>query len=299
MSKTLFISGASGALGRRVLAHVLDTHHVPPAQVVVGTRTPEKLADLAAWGVQVRHADFDDPASLTTSLAGVDRMLLISTDALDRPGHRLAQQAAAVDAARRAGVRHIVYTSMLRPEDSLVTVISADHLGTERAIEASGLTWTILRNSWYMEAYFYTLTGIVASGNWYSSAGSGRTAPVAREDCARAAAAALVANDDRNVRYDVSGPELLTVDEAAAIVSRVSGQAIRVVHVDDAGYADALRASGFPTPWIPFWVSIDANTKAGLAAVESDAVTRLTGSGPQSLADFLAAHQSAFAASAV
>ena len=287
MSNMLFVSGASGALGRRVLAHLLDTHHIAPADIIAGTRTPEKLADFAARGVQVRHTDFDDPPSLAASFAGAARLLLISTDAIDRPGRRVVQHTAAIDAARQAGVRHIVYTSMPRPEDSLVTFIAPDHVATERAIEASGLGWTILRNSWYMEIYTHALTDILASGTWYSSAGNGRSAPIAREDCARVAAAALASSGDGNARYDVTGPELLTVDETAAIVSRASGKPIRVAHVDDDQYAEALQAGGVPPPFVPFWVSIDANTRAGLVAIGSDAVKTLTGRAPQTLADFL------------
>jgi NAD(P)H dehydrogenase (quinone) len=299
MSDKLFVSGASGSLGRRVLSHLIDTHHIAPARIVAGTRTPEKLADFAGRGVEVRRTDFEDPASLTASLAGIDRMLLVSTDALDRPGRRIAQQKAAVEAARTAGVRHIVYTSMLDPEKSLVTSIAPDHLETERAIEASGLTWTILRMSWYMEVFFFRLGEGLASTPWHSSAGDGRTAPIAREDCARVAAAALASNDFTNARYDVTGPELLTIDETAAIVSQAFGKTIRVVHLSDEQLADALQARGVPPFVVPFWVSLDANTRAGLAAVDSDAVKKLTGRTPQTLADFFAVYQSARAGAAV
>lgn len=291
MSDRLFVSGASGSLGRLVLAHLIDTHHIPPARIVAGTRTPEKLADFAARGVDVRHADFDDPASIAGSLAGVYRMLLISTDAIDRPGRRIAQQTAAVEAARRAGVRHIVYTSMLEPEKSLITAIAPDHHATERAIEASGLTWTILRMSWYMEMLHVRLDAHLASGLWHSSAGDGRIAPIAREDCARAAAAALASTDVTNAVHNITGPELLTIDEIAAIVSAAFGKPIRAVHVDDEQLAEALLAGGMPPFMAPFLVSVDANTRAGLAAVESDAVKTLTGRTPQTLADFFSAQK--------
>lgn len=297
MSSTLFVTGASGHLGRRVLVHLLETYKVAPGRIVAGTRDPGKLADLAARGVAVRRVDFEDPASLAASLAGIDRMLLISTDALDRPGRRLAQHTAAVDAARKAGVGHIVYTSMPQPDDSLIP-FAPDHLGTERALEASGLGWTILRNSWYMENLLHVLPDVLASGTWFTSAGEGRVAHVLREDCARAAAVVLASESTANARYDITGPELLTTAEIAAAVGSAAGREIRVVQVSDEQLAQGMLAAGVPAHMVPFWVAFDANTRAGKVAIVSDAVKKLTGSAPQTLRDFLTAQKATFVATA-
>ena len=126
-SPTLLVTGASGQLGRRVIAHLLQTHRVPAGQIIATTRKPETLADLAAQGVQVRGADFDDPASLVAAFSGAQRLLLVSTDALDRPGRRLEQHQAAVAAAVQAGARHVVYTpcrarSRARPSPLRLTI---------------------------------------------------------------------------------------------------------------------------------------------------------------------------------
>jgi NAD(P)H dehydrogenase (quinone) len=298
MPNVLAVSGASGSLGRRVLAHLLDTFKVAPGRIVAGTRTPEKLRDLAARGVNVRRLDFEDPASVADGLAGVERMLLISTDAVDRPGRRLAQHTAAVEAARQAGVRHVVYTSMPQPEDSLVS-FAPDHLGTERALESSGLGWTVLRNAWYMEVLLHALRDALAGGTWYTATGSGRAAPIARDDCARTAAAALVSPSRVNGRYDVTGPELLTTDEIAGIVERALKKPLHVVHVSDEQLAEGMRARGVPPHMVPFWVLFDANTRAGKAATFSDAVERLTGTPPQAFKDFLTANQSLLTSSAL
>src|SRR5262245_51398877 len=136
MPQTLLVTGAAGKLGQRVIAHLLDTHKVAPAQIVAATRNPDKLAALAAQGAKVRKLDFEDAASLATAFAGVDRVLLVSTDAIDRPGRRLAQHKAAVEAAKKAGVKHVIYTSMPNPDNTLIT-FAPDHLGTERALAAS------------------------------------------------------------------------------------------------------------------------------------------------------------------
>src|SRR5580658_2444455 len=158
--RTLFVTGASGQLGRRVVELLLEKG---AGKIVAGTRKPEKLADLAGRGVSVRHADFENAKELEAALAGVDRVLIISSDAIDRPGRRLAQHKAAVAAAASAGVKHAVYTSMPNPETSPV-VFAPDHLGTEQALAASGMSWTILRMCWYIEYLMMTLAPAVASG---------------------------------------------------------------------------------------------------------------------------------------
>src|SRR5581483_29727 len=292
MSQKLLVTGAAGHLGQRVIAHLIETHRVPPTRIVAATRNPEKLGALAAAGVTVRRADFDDATSLSTAFAGVDRLLLISTDALDKPGRRLAQHKAAIEAARKAGVKHVIYTSMPNPESSVVT-FAPDHLGTERALTASGLGWTVLRNAWYMENLFMALPGVLASGKWFTSSGDGREPYISREDCARAAAAALVSDQTANARYDITGSQAYTRAEVAALVSQVSGKPIEVVQVSDEQLAQGLTAAGIPGFFVPALVSFDTNTRLGYFDLVSDDVRKLTGQAPQSLRDFLAANKAA------
>jgi NAD(P)H dehydrogenase (quinone) len=296
MSSTLLVTGAAGQLGQRVIAHLLESRHVAPGRIVAATRAPEKLADLAARGIDVRRLDFDDPETLGPALAGVDRMLLISTDALDRPGRRLEQHQAAVEAARRAGVKHVVYTSMPNPESSLV-LFAPDHLGTEQVLAASGLGWTILRNNWYMENLFMALPTALASGQWPSSAADGRVGYVAREDCARVAAAVLAAEEGADERYEVTGAESFTVEQVAAAVCEITGRPLAVVPVSDEQLQQGLLAAGIPPFLAPLLVSFDANIRAGKLDVVSDTVTRLTGRPPQTLRAFLEEHKAALAGS--
>ena len=296
MSSTLLVTGAAGHLGRRVIAHLLDSQHVSPARLVAATRSPEKLADLAAQGIEVRRLDFDDPATLGPALAGVDRMLLISTDALDRPGRRLEQHQAAIEAARRAGVKHVVYTSMPHPESSLV-LFAPDHLGTEQALAASGLGWTVLRNNWYMENLFMALPAALASGQWHTSAGDGKVGYVAREDCARVAATVLAAEEGTGERYDVTGPESFTTEQVAAAVREITGRPLAVVPVSDDQLQQGLLAAGIPAFLGPMLVSFDANIRAGKLDVVSDTVEKLTGKPPRTLRAFLEENKAALAGS--
>ena len=288
--QNLFVTGAAGHLGRRVVELLLEGGI---GKVIAGTRDPAKLADLAAKGAQVRAADFSDPASLASAFKGVDRLLIISTDSL-APGQRLAQHKAAIDAAMKAGVKHVVYTSMLKPEPGCAVTFAPDHYGTEQALEKSGLAWTILRNSWYAENLFGSLPSSLASGKWHTSAGEGRTAYIARDDIARVAAAALSSTATANARYDITGVKAMTNAEIAKLASAVFGKPIEVAQVNDAQLAAGLAAAGLPAMIVPMLVSFDVNTRQGGFDVVSDAAEKLSGRPPESLHDFLVRRRAAF-----
>ena len=293
MSHKLLVTGASGQLGRAVIAELL-ARGVAPARIVATTRKPESLAELAAQGVELRAADFDDAASLARAFAGVQRLLLVSTDALDVPGKRLAQHRNAVQAAVAAGVQHVVYTSMPKPEPGSPIPFAPDHHGTEQALAASPLGWTVLRNCWYMQNLLLSLPGL-ASGQWYSAAGEGRIAYVSRDDCARAAAAALASDSSVNAIHDITGPEALSTAEIARLVAEFTGRPLAVVPVSPEALAQGLAAHGVPAFLVPVLVGLDVNTAQGRVAQVSDAVHKLTGRAPQTLADFLSAHKAALA----
>lgn len=286
----LLVTGAAGQLGRRVLALLLERKAGP---LVATTRNPAALAEFAARGVEVRRADFDDAASLPPAFAGVERALLISTDAIDRPGRRLAQQGRAIAALAAAGVRHVVYTSMPKPEGSPIK-IAGDHAGSERALQASALDFTILRNNVYSEMLLGVLPQAIASGQLIDARGEGATSFVSREDCARIAAAALAnrAHSGRHV-VDVTGPAALTSREVAALAAELVGRPLQHVSVPLPALVDGMVQHGLPRAVAEIYASFDDAIARGQAAHVSDSVQRLTGKPPQSLRDFLAAHRQA------
>ncbi|MBI4997600.1 MAG: SDR family oxidoreductase [Rhodocyclales bacterium] len=295
MSDKLLVTGASGHLGQLVIAHLLDTLKLPSDRIIATTRHPEKLTALAARGVAVRAADFDDAGSLTKAFAGAQRLLLISTDALDRPGHRIAQHRNAVTAAAQAGVGHVVYTSMPMPEDSPL-LIAPDHLGTEQALAASPLSWTLLRNCWYMENLFLSLPAALASGHWYSAAGDGKVAYISRADCTRAAAVVLAASDTGRTTYTLTGNEAFSTAAVAQRVSALTGKPISVVDVPLEGLIEGIvAATGWPRALAEIFASFDTNTKAGRVAAVTDDFRKLTGTAPQALDNWLAANRAALA----
>jgi NAD(P)H dehydrogenase (quinone) len=287
--RTLFVTGASGHLGRRVVELLLEKE---AGKIVAGTRKPEKLADLAARGVTVRHADFEDPKGLEAAVAGADRVLIISTDAIDRPGRRLAQHNAAVAAAAAAGVKHAVYTSMPNPETSPV-VFAPDHLGTEQALAASGMSYTILRNCWYTDFLIPALAPAVASGTLSAATGQGGAPYVTREDCAQSAAAALASTDTSNRTWNITGPAVVTWTELAKLAAELTGRPVTYAPVDAAERTAQLIGMGTPEPIAKMLVSGQLAVAQGKMGTATTAVKELTGREPESVRAFLSAHKAA------
>jgi len=297
-ANTLIVTGAGGQLGQRVLTHLLDTLHIPAGRIVATSRTPGALAAWASRGVDVRAADFEDAASLATAFRGGDRLLLISTDALDRPGRRLDQHRAAIRAAEAAGIRHLVYTSMPKPEDSPL-LLAPDHLGSEQALADSALPgWTVLRNHWYFENLFMSVPQALASGQWYSAAGDGGIAHIARDDLARAAATALAGDGggiDKRTTLTLSGAKTWTTAEIAAAVAPATGKPLEVVQVPVEGLVQGMIGTGLPEPLARVFASFDTNTAAGRVAEVTGDYTTLTGVEPLPFETWLAANAAALA----
>lgn len=296
MSDKLLVTGASGHLGQRVLAHLLDTLKVPASRIVAGTRKPESLAAFAAKGVEVRALDFEKPETLAAAFKGVDRALVISTDALDRPGRRYEQHSAAIKAAEAAGVKHVLYTSMPDPAASLV-MIAPDHDKTEKALAASKLSgWTVLRNHWYMENLLMGVPQALAGGQWYTAAGEGRIAYISRDDLGRAAATALAGNDNGKNTYTLSGAQAFTTAELAQAISAAVNKPLAVVQVPVEGLIEGMVGAGLPQPVAAIFASFDTNTAAGGVAKVTGDYKKITGSEPQSFSAWLQANKGAFGA---
>lgn len=279
----ILVTGAGGALGRLVLAELVARG---ATDLRAGSRRPEALGVAGATPVRV---DFDDAASLDAAFAGVERLLIISTDALDGAGTRQRQHLTAVDAARRAGVQHVVYTSMPAPAPDHPIFFAPDHLATEEAIKTSGMGYTILRNNWYFENLALSVPGALAHGAQLTSAGEGRIAHGARADFAAAAAGALLGETDSAI-YDLSGPEAQTVADQFAAINAALGTAIAVVPMEDAALEATLTGAGVPAPLAALLVGADRAAREGRMDTVTGHVERLSGRKPQSLTDWLGAN---------
>ncbi|BBP74715.1 NAD(P)-dependent oxidoreductase [Pseudomonas sp. Ost2] len=290
----LLVTGASGNLGREVVEQLLKAG---TKNVVAGSRNPEALAELAAKGAETVTVDFDDPTSLSTAFAGVDRVLIISVDAKTSAEDRLRRQLAAVAAAVEAKVERIVYTSMLKPEPGSLIAYAPIHYATEQAIERSGIPFTILRVNAYTDNVFWWLPPILASGQWTTAAGRGRTAYIDRRDVARAAAAVLTSSEVLG-RIDLGGAEALSANEIAAIVDDVFDITVTLDHVTDEVREQGLISAGLPPPVAKHLTAIDATTRQGDFDSASDLVERLTGTRARSFQDFLIEKRVALSAAA-
>jgi NAD(P)H dehydrogenase (quinone) len=281
----LLVTGASGHMGRRVIELLLDAQAGP---IIATTRTPASLSDFSARGVTVRRADFDDPATLPDAFAGTDRLLLISTDAVGMSDRRIRQHLAAVQAAQDAGVSHIVYTSLPNPGPESPISLAPDHQATEDALAASTMGWTALRNNVYTEMLPGALAQAIQMGSLYRASGDGKVGYVTREDCARAAAAALAAPFTGRRTLDITGPDALSGADLAALASSISGKPVTYVPLPPDVLRENLRKVGLPESVIDVIVSFDEAAAQGLLDAVTSAVEDLTGHAPMPVAEFLA-----------
>jgi NAD(P)H dehydrogenase (quinone) len=284
---TLLVTGASGNLGRLVVELLLEKG-IAPGKIVAASRTPEKLADFAGRGVLVRKADFEDTASLAEAFVGVDRLLLVSTDALDVPGRRLKQHQNAVKAAEEAGVSHVVYTGIVNPTPDFPAFVNPDHGGTEEALAASKLGFTVLRENIYTDYLLNSLGQAVATGQLFSAAREGKTAYITREDCARAAAAALASSFSGRRTVDITGPAAVSQHDVAVIASAVSGHPVTYIPLELEALIQGMVGAGLPRPLAEAFATFDAATAQGQFTEASNGVEALTGRKPTSVAEFLA-----------
>jgi NAD(P)H dehydrogenase (quinone) len=238
---TYAVTGATGKLGRLVLDEML--RKVAPGDVVALARDPAALSDYAMKGVQVRQADYDDPASLDAALEGVDRVLLISGNAV---GQRGRQHGNIIEAAKKAGAGYLAYTSILNARESKLA-LAPEHKETEEILEQSGLNHDVLRMPWYSDNYVGGIAPAVEHGAIYGASGEGRFSTASRADLAAGAAAALVNGKGGDI-YELAGDESWTMDQFAAEVSKHSGKPVKYVNQSEADYAKTLEGNGLPPP---------------------------------------------------
>lgn len=281
------ITGASGQLGRRTAGLVLET--LEPSRLILVTRSPEKLAELAARGAEVRFGDFADRASLPSAFQGATRMLLISATDLEQ---RIQQHRDAISIAAEAGVKQILYTSGLESEPGNPAAVAPSHHATERALAESGIAWTVLRNSLYAEYQAIEAQRAIESGKLVHNRGDGQVAYVSRDDCARAAAAVLVAGGHENAKHDITGPERYDAKDLARLYTELGGREVTPVALDDEAFIAGLIGNAGDDDHLRFGAELVASfgrsIRQGCMASCTDAVERLTGQAPRGLRDVLA-----------
>lgn len=269
---SIVVTGASGHLGRGVVEELLG-RGVLAQQIVAATRRVEALEDLAARGVQVRHADFDAPGTLAAAFVGAEKVLIVSgTDF----GRRVAQHAAAAEAAQGAGARLVVYTSAPHA-DTTSMQLAAEHAATEAAIAELGVPFTFLRNSWYFENYTAQIPVYLEHGAVFGAAGEGRISGAARADYAAAAAAVLASDGHEGKVYELGGDEAFTLAELAATVAEVSGKPVVYRDLPAGEFQQVLEGAGVPAPVAAVFADVDTSIAKGALFVDSGDLSRIIG----------------------
>lgn len=240
---TIGITGATGQLGRLVIEQLKKQGLGD--QVIALVRDPAKAADL---GVTARQADYNQPDTLDSALAGIDRLLLISSNDLSAPGLRAKQHKAVIEAAKRAGVKLLAYTSLLHA-DRWTLPFADDHKATEQALKESGVPFVLLRNGWYTENYTAFLDGVLKAGAVYSSSKDGKISWAARRDYAEAAAAVISGEGHAGKTYELAGDSADTLRDLAGELSRQTGGDLRYESLSEKEHFAVLSKAGLPEIW--------------------------------------------------
>lgn len=268
----ILVTGASGHLGRLTIDSLLRS--VPAGQIVAAMRDPAAGAALAAKGVKVVAADYSKPQTLDAAFAGIDRVFLISSNAL---GVRVAQHRNVIDAAKKAGVKLLAYTSVLHADASPLG-LAEDHRQTEALIRASGIPFVLLRNGWYTENYTGSIPSALAHHALLGSAGDGRISSAARADYADAAAAVLTSTTDQSGKiYELAGDESYTLATLASEIAKQSGKQVAYNNLSEADHKAALLGAGLPEEIAELLVNSDASAAKGALFDDSRALSKLIG----------------------
>jgi NAD(P)H dehydrogenase (quinone) len=263
---TIAITGATGHLGQLALAALKA--RAPQAEVLALARDPAKIS-----GTPARGFDYTKPETHATALAGVDTLVLISSnDFNDRAG----QHRSVIASAKAAGVKRIIYTSILKGEASPM-LLAADHIATEQALKASGIPTTLLRNGWYTENYTGTLGASVAHGAVIGASGEGRISTAARADYAEAIAVTALDAAHTGKTYELAGDTAFTMADFAAEVTKLAGKPVAFVNMTQPEFAKALQGFGLPEAFANVLADTDDHVQRGALFDDSRSLSRLIG----------------------
>jgi NAD(P)H dehydrogenase (quinone) len=271
-SGKILVTGATGQLGGLIVGHLL--RQLPRGSVVAGGRNAAKGQALVARGAEFRTVDYNQPATLDAALAGIERVVLVSGNEV---GQRVPQHRAVIEAAARAGVKLLAYTSILRgPANPFL--LAGEHRGTEEALAAGRVPYITLRNGWYTENYTGTAALAIQFGVIQSASGEGRFSTASRDDFA-AGAAALIQRDDHRPgqAYELAGSSSFNKQEYAELLSRKSGRKVVVQALTEAQYAAALTQAGLPEAVAKIIADADAKAADGWLYDDSRTLERAIG----------------------
>lgn len=273
------LTGATGQLGQFVVEALLKT--VPAKEIVAIVRNPAKAEALSKQGLIVRQGDYNDQAALTQALAGVEKLLLISSSEV---GQRAAQHRNVINAAKAAGVKFIAYTSLLHADTSPLG-LHVEHVETEKLLAESGIPFALLRNGWYSENYLASAPAALAHGVFLGAAGEGKIASATRADYAAAAARVISEEGHAGKVYELAGDSAWTLSDLAALLSEASGKKVVYQNLSEADFAAALKGAGLPDGLAEMLADSDIGASKGGLFDDSQTLSKLIGRPTTSIAD--------------
>ena len=265
------VTGATGQLGRLVMDDLLQK--CTAAELVAVVRDAAKADDLARKGVEVRVADYEDRASLDAAFAGLDKLLLISSNEV---GKRAPQHKNVIDAAKAAGVKHLVYTSAPKATTSPL-VLAPEHKATEEYLAASGVPYSVVRNNWYTENYAQAMKTARETGAVVAATGAGRVASATRADYAAGAAAVLCGAGAEGKVYEFSGDHAWDFNELAATIAEVTGVSCVYKPVQVPDVVAGMVKMGMDEGLAGFFAAVDGNIAEGCLGEVSPELAQLIG----------------------
>ncbi len=287
MSKIL-VTGATGSLGGAVVNFLLNKVSRDEIAVLVRDAEAEKAVALKTLGVEIRTGDYNAHDSLLKAFRGIDKLYFVSGSDI---AVRTKQHENVVKAAREVGVKHVVYTSFERrneSENSPIAMVAEAHIKTEKWLKESGLTYTILRHNVYMDFIpMFIGENALETGVIYLPAGDGRAAFVLRTDMAEASAAILTSQGHENREYHISADTAVSYAEIAAILGELSGKEIKYVSPSQQEYVKTLSEAGVPMEYVQVFAGFAEATRQGEFAHTTNTLERLIGRKPVSVREFL------------
>ncbi len=286
MNDKILITGATGALGKMVTEKLLDKgiHNL-----AVLVRDPEKAKDLEDRGVDIRKGNYEDERSLLSPFSGIDKLYFISGSEIQ---NRTQQHLNVVNAAKEAGVKHIIYTSFQRKNEtdtSPIAVVATSHLNTEKAILASGLTYTILQHGIYMDMLpMFMGEQVLETGTIYLPAGNAPVSFTLREDMANVAVEVLTGNGHENKVYEIANEEAVSFGEIANMMTDQTGKKIIYQSPSTDEYLQVLHKAGVPNEFAEMFAGFAGAFKEGEFTNTSDNIRKITGKKPVSVEKYLA-----------
>jgi len=275
----ILVTCATGHLGKATIDFLLKK--VPAGSVAALVRDLSKAEELKSQGITLRMGDYSDPASLASAFRGVETLLLISSGTLEG---RVQQHINAIDAAKANGVKHIIYTSVLRSNPDTKFTVGVDHYHTEEYLKKSGIAYTFFRNTFYTEVLPMFLGDALASGNWYYAAGQAKANFASRTDMAEGLANVLAEPGKHvNKTYEITGSKAYSFSEIAAVAGGLAGKPVNYIPVSLDDLKEGMKKAGVPEMYIPMMVSVADMFSAGEMDVTDPALEQLLGRKPEEI----------------